>query len=160
MPIEVDIKQLDDGSGIEATLAKHHAGWHKSCRLKFSQTKLKRLKKQQSVEKVSASPSVNTRSCHRPTDLKDDSCFLCNKPGGPDSLHNASTYNIDAKVRKCAIALNDTALLAKLEPGDMIALEAKYHRKCLVNLYNKARALDRAAQVEDCEAQLHGIALA
>ena len=31
MQIEVDIKQLDDGSGIEATLAKHHAGWHKSC---------------------------------------------------------------------------------------------------------------------------------
>jgi len=31
MQIEVDIKQLDDGSGIEATLAKHHVGWHKSC---------------------------------------------------------------------------------------------------------------------------------
>ena len=56
--------------------------------------------------------------------------------------------------------LNDTPLLAKLEPGDMIALEAKYHQKCLVNLYNKARALDRAAQDKDCEAQLHGNALA
>ena len=27
--------------------------------------------------------------------------------------------------------LEDTALLAKLAPGDMIALEAKYHSKCL-----------------------------
>ena len=51
-------------------------------------------------------------------------------------------------------------LLAKLEAGDMIALEAKYHRKCLVNLYNRARALDRAASDEDYEAHLHGIALA
>ena len=35
MPIDVDIKQLDDGDGIEATLMKHHAGWHKTCRLNF-----------------------------------------------------------------------------------------------------------------------------
>ena len=40
MPINVDIKQLDDGDGIEATLTRHHAGWHKSCHLKFNQTKL------------------------------------------------------------------------------------------------------------------------
>jgi len=30
----------------------------------------------------------------------------------------------------------------------------------MVNLCNKARALDRVAQDKDCEAQLHGIALA
>ena len=29
MPISVDIKQLDDGGGIEATLMRHHAGWLK-----------------------------------------------------------------------------------------------------------------------------------
>ena len=40
MPINIDIKQLDDGGGIEATLARNRAGWHKSCRLKFNQTKL------------------------------------------------------------------------------------------------------------------------
>ena len=45
MPIDVDIKQLDDGDGIEATLMRHHAGWHKTCRLKFNQTKLERLQK-------------------------------------------------------------------------------------------------------------------
>jgi len=43
--------------------------------------------------------------------------------------------------------LNDNITLAKLEPGDMIALEAKYHWKCLVNLYNRARALDRVKTV-------------
>ena len=51
MPINVDIKQLDDGGGIEATLARYRTGWHKSCRLKFNQTKLERLKKQQNNEK-------------------------------------------------------------------------------------------------------------
>jgi len=64
-------------------------------------------------------------------------------PAGSEGLHNASTYDVDTKVRRCAIKLEDTALLAKLEPGNMIALEAKYHQKCLVNLYNKARALEK-----------------
>ena len=30
MSIDVDIKQLDDGDGIEAMLMRHHAGWHKT----------------------------------------------------------------------------------------------------------------------------------
>ena len=34
------------------------------------------------------------------------------------------TYKIDAKVHCCTIELEGTTLLAKLEPGDMIALEA------------------------------------
>ena len=36
MPIDVDIKQLDDGDGIEATLMRCHAGWHKTCRLNLT----------------------------------------------------------------------------------------------------------------------------
>ena len=70
---------------------------------------------------------MHTRSSHSSIDLKDDKCFLCNKPAVSEGLHNASTYNIDAKVRRCTIDLEDTALLAKLEPGDVIAIEAKYH---------------------------------
>ena len=38
MPIDVDIKQLDDGDGIEAMLMRHLAGWHKTCSLKFNKT--------------------------------------------------------------------------------------------------------------------------
>ena len=45
MPIDVDIKQLDDGDGIEAMLMRHHVGWHKTCHLKFSQIKLEQLQK-------------------------------------------------------------------------------------------------------------------
>ena len=52
----------------------------------------------------------------------------------------------------------DTALLAKLEPGDMIVLKAKYHQKCLVNLYNRARALESTVSNKSCDAYLHGTA--
>ena len=39
IPIDVNIKKLDDGDGIEATLMKH-VGWRRTCHLKFNQTKL------------------------------------------------------------------------------------------------------------------------
>ena len=45
MPPDMDINRLDDGDGIEATFMRHHACWHKACRVKFSQTKLERLEK-------------------------------------------------------------------------------------------------------------------
>ena len=37
------------------------------------------------------------------------------------------TYKIDAKIHCFTIKLEGTTLLAKLESGDMIALEAIYH---------------------------------
>jgi len=53
--------------------------------------------------------------------------------------------------------LEDTVLLAKLEPGDMIALEAKYHRRSLII---SARALEAKVSDKSCDAHLHGIAFA
>ena len=38
-----------------------------------------------------------------------------------------------------ALDAGDTALLAKLATGDMLAIEAKYHQNCLRSLYNRAR---------------------
>ena len=47
--------------------------------------------------------------------VKDDKCFLCNKPARFEDLHSASIYDIDVKVHRCAIELEGTAFLAKLE---------------------------------------------
>ena len=159
MPMNVDIEQLNDGDGIEATLMRHQAGWHKACRLKFSQLKLDRLQ-EKSDEGIDTPSSVHTRSNQNTVELAIDKCFFCNEPAGSDCLHNASTYDIDVKVRRCALELEDTALLAKLVPGDMIALEAKYHRKCLTNLYNRARTSKNAATKLESDDDLHGIAFA
>ena len=43
MPI--DLRRLDEGNGIEATLIEHKAKWHKSCHSKFNATKLVRAEK-------------------------------------------------------------------------------------------------------------------
>jgi hypothetical protein len=52
-------------------------------------------------------------------------------------LHKASTKEIDEKVRKCATDLQDSVLLAKLSPGDMVAIDAIYHNACLAQLYRR-----------------------
>ena len=54
-------------------------------------------------------------------------------------MHRASTLELDARVRHCALQLQDKPLLAKLSAGDMVAQDAEYHVKCLVSLYNRAR---------------------
>ena len=68
-------------------------------------------------------------------------CFFCGEASGNSGIHEAATFQIDKRVRACAVQLKDTELLAKLSTGDMVALEAKYHSKCLVGLYNRARMI-------------------
>ena len=71
--------------------------------------------------------------------------LFCDESAGLfGDLHEVSTKEIDWKVRKCALVLEDTELIAKLAPVDMIALKVKYHTKCLLRLYDNAKkAADR-----------------
>ncbi|VDI20716.1 Hypothetical predicted protein [Mytilus galloprovincialis] len=78
-----------------------------------------------------------------------------------ERLREAATYVIDNRVRECAQKLQDTALLAKLSAGDLVAQEAKYHANCLIDLYRKA---SRVANDDESEGGTqsrisHGIAL-
>ena len=59
-------------------------------------------------------------------------------------FHQAATLELDKHVRKAAEFLEDTTLLAQLSAGDMVAREAKYHKKCLTSLYNRVRAAKKA----------------
>ena len=76
MPIDVDIKQLDDGDGIEPTLMRHHAGGHKTCRLKFNQNNYRKNIGTSAVDTCSSYSSIDLYSSID----QDDKCFLCNKP--------------------------------------------------------------------------------
>ena len=55
---------------------------------------------------------------------------FCDDASG--TLHQASTFNMDARVRKCAIQLQDRLLLAKLSAGDLISQKAVYHSNCML----------------------------
>ena len=152
----VDAAEFDEGNGVSATLAEHGAKWHKTCRLYFYPRELERItarKKQkvnveceQPTELSFAGSPVKRRSLTA-TSSQQHTCIFCDKPGtGSERLHEVTTLDdgVDAKVKKCAHELHDSRLLAKLSlASDMVALEAKYHLKCLATLYNRNRAQER-----------------
>ena len=108
MPIDVDIEQLDDGDGIEATLMRHLAGLHKTCSLKFNQTKLERLQKKlkkKLAHQLCTHVQVTALLILKMTSVSFAISQLDLK---------VSTNDIDAKVCRCAIELEDNALLANL----------------------------------------------
>ena len=70
--------------------------------------------------------------------------FFCEEAIG--TLHQFSTLQSDSNVRSMALDLTDTSLLAKLEGGDLMVLEAKYHLNCLTKIRNHHRSHIRESQ--------------
>ena len=160
LPKNIDLDKLDDGEGIQATFEHHRARWHDSCRLEYNKTKLFRAEKRKtSCERRTDVPRKYTRQSVDQPQPSVDKCFFCDGQAGKGTLHEASTFEIDANVRKCALKLEDKRLLAKLSGGDLIAQEAKYHATCLTSLYNKARDT-KLNEDPDQDAVNQGIALA
>jgi len=163
MPLDLSLERLNDGDGIESTLKAHRAQWHKKCRLKFNKKMFdEHSRADLTIEQQHSNSVVHTRSADCHSQSTNSTCFFCNEPAGSADLHKASTYNIDANVRQCAIELEDTALLAKLAAGDMIAIEAMYHKNCLALLYKRLDKARHAANEssEGDDSRLHGIAFA
>ena len=138
LPIPINVEKLDEGGRITETLMQRKAKLHKSCRNKFSNMKLKRAEKRKRQEEPGSPRCTFTGVCSGATTFKPEtSCFFCGSSS--ETLHEASTFNIDTRVRDCAHQLQEKVLIAKLSVvGDMISQEAVYHAKCLVEPYNKA----------------------
>ena len=158
MPMCIDLARLDEGRGFQETLRSHKAVYHKSFYLKFANDKLKRAQKRTSAMSVQLSPMKTRRSLD--TSIQEPKCFFCNESGG--EMHKASTENIDSHVREYATKLCDTSLLAKLATSDMHALDAQYHRKCFIALYNRMRkhCKDDARFIGDNLMSVEAVALA
>ena len=142
-------------------MVTNEAKWHKTCRLRYNNNMLKRAEKRehQSPERDGA-PRKCTRlqSSVKPSEA---SCFFCDQAAGTDGLHEVTTFQVDQRVRESAELTRDSLLLAKLSLGDMVALEAKYHTKCLLALYNHARKVQTELQGAGSEdTEISGIVFA
>ena len=82
------------------------------------------MHKKRKKEEEEGCSGMRTCSSIEQSFLKQERCFFCDEPAGTSGFHNASTYDIAMKVRRCAMELKDADLLAKLASGDLIALEA------------------------------------
>ena len=79
--------------------------------------------------------------------VNEDCCTFCSLPSG--KLHQCATMEFDSDLRKMAEDLQDTALIAKLSDGDLIAIEAKYHNKCRIAYRNRHRSFMQLQQSRD-----------
>ncbi len=69
-----------------------------------------------------------------------NTCLFCEKGCEEAGLHQVLTFDADTNIRAMVTELQDTSLLARIvDVGDLIAREAKYHLKCLMNLRNRYR---------------------
>ena len=97
------MNRLVDGDGVEATLRRHSAHWHKKCRLKFNK---KVFAQQNSAESASGqqsstgTPTLRSQSAaaHRLPQSTEPICFFCNNPADTTDLHQAATMAIDKNV--------------------------------------------------------------
>ena len=166
IPVALDIRRLDEDNGVRSTLEKRKAKWHKSCRIKFNTTKLRRAEKKDCSDLDEPTSNKFTRMSikeRKPENI--DLCFFCDRPssGSAGALHKASTFRLHARVRTCALHLQDERLIAKLSAGDMVAQDAVYHSRCLAALYKKVSSAEHAKgeEGEDETASItHGLVLA
>ena len=68
-------------------------------------------------------------------------CLFYNEDG---DLINFSTKNSEQRSRAIASDLNDPDILCKISNADLVALESKYHFRCLTPYKNKLRSLMRS----------------
>jgi len=128
LPLSINISWLDDGTGIAATLRFHNAKWHRTCYTIWDKKMIdrarKRKTKQQSPEIIMSPLKGRLRTAFPSTSAETDLpvCFFCDAVV-EQGYHKKAT-SVDANVRKMALELNDTSLLAKLSSGDMIAMDA------------------------------------
>jgi len=137
---------------LAATLQQHVAKWHKDCRTKLRSRELNRkrnhdftdtLVDEHGLAKCTRSSSSTSKSAEKFPSV----CLFCDENG--DSLSQAMTMDIDTKVRSAAYELSKEKLIRKLTDGDMVARECKYHKTCLVKLYNEQRAVCRQLSPKD-----------
>ena len=63
-------------------------------------------------------------------------CLVCYKPEGDKKpLHLIQSFRLYYLVKTFARTLNDSLLHPKLQDGDLVAKDAKYHLDCLNQLY-------------------------
>ena len=134
--LPIPLNHFGDNTSLNDLVA-NKASWHKSCHFKFSQDRLERVRKRGRTEPEVV---VNAkRACRPRTSFDKSTCIFCQECDG--SLHEFRTLDVDTSIRSMAADLQDTALLTKIEGGDLIALEAKYHLACLINQIQKLSSI-------------------
>ena len=77
IPLDIDPRRLDDGHGIEETLRKDNAVWHKSCKNKTDQQKLDHAMKRKAKQEIHDSYVKTRRTPGEQSSKRVIKCFFC-----------------------------------------------------------------------------------
>ena len=132
LPVELTLKE--DISVEE--LCTNREVCYKSCHLKFANSKLERAQ-QRIKRKSTADSSLQAKKAKRKVSDQ-NVCVFCNEQG--NDLHQVVTLEVDKDVKGMAVQTQGSQLIAKLAGGDMVAIEAKYHSKCMLAYKRKYTA--------------------
>ncbi len=120
-----------------ADLLTHRASWHKSCHLKYNNSKLTKARKRK-AKHIMDNPEQ--RPPNKRQAIEVDCCVFCMEGHEEGDLHQVSTFDADSNIRTMITVLQETELLGRIDGGDLIAKETKYHLKCLTSLRNRYRS--------------------
>ncbi|KAE8746646.1 hypothetical protein FOCC_FOCC006630 [Frankliniella occidentalis] len=154
LPGWMRLEALDEGEGVEMTLKKNKAVWHKSCGLKFNRQALTRLKKQNVENMPPPSPVTpvtlgkrgrqagsTLRSAASPLtpDPEMQVCVLCSK--GPTWKERLTRMTQGTVVEKLQMIKEKhpnpevrgflTSLFLGGNPADLLTKGKVYHKTCL-----------------------------
>ena len=155
---------ISTGSDVEKLFLEKKVSWHHSCKSLITESKLTKLSsKRKSEGEVGAVPVLKKITRSQIPKFDPNTCFVpgCSIETSEDEqLHEVMSKELDERFRSYAMTMNDSELLTKLAPGDLIALEAKYHSTCVLAYFNRVRSKLRqsrpstiAEQVQKFESQ-------
>ena len=141
--------------------------FHKACSSLYNKQKLERKRKslaaQPSEPEINNDESANNSEPASPPSKRayrilnpistTNLCLFCEREENLSDLHQVQTFRLNNRIKAIALEMEDHRLLSKLHNGDLIATEAKYHLKCLVDLKNRHRSLCNT-KYEDKEQKL------
>ena len=136
---------------LQKKFVANQAVFHKKCIVKYGREKLKRKQESKKETEGGTSPKKTRRSFTAKN--FGQTCFFCDNDD--NELISCRTSNLSKHVREWSEYLMDARLIAKLSEGDMMATEAKYHKKCLTNLYNHFKSKKNSVKGE--KGQIHEI---
>ena len=93
----------------------HQASWHKSCYLKYNNTKLAQAKKRRGDN----TDNLEMRPSRKRQAMQVDNCLFCKK-GQEGELHQILTFDANSNVRTMITELQDTELLARIDGGILL----------------------------------------
>ena len=115
---------------------QNRASWHKSCRQLYRASALDHAKKRHNE----GLPLARKRSRRSHAAVNRNLCIFCGDETNA-AEHSFQKVTLTQQIHDKAVALGEERIMAFLAEGDVVAIEAKYHRNCYTGFNRRYNAI-------------------